>query len=136
MEPIDRLIKTKELERLLSHYGHVMDAADWTRLAEVFAEHAVCDWTGFGLRVTESLADLQAYFSAIRHPTAHHVSNLIVDVHDDTHGRVHSKLLVVLDDGTTVSGDYVDDCELTEDGWRIVHRVASGRKRRNKKERA
>jgi ketosteroid isomerase-like protein len=116
------------LQRLLSEYGHIMDAEDWPGLARIFTEDAVCDWTPFGLERTDGLAHLQDYFARIRHPNAHHVTNLVVDIDGDT-ATVHSKLLVALDDGSVATGDYLDQAVRTSDGWRIRHRVATPRPR-------
>lgn len=132
MDDVEVLVITKALERLISEYGHIMDRADWEALDEVFAPDAVCDWSSFGLETTTSLEHLQRYFTGVRHPTAHHVTNICVDVHDDSRARMRSKLLAVLDDGTTASGDYIDDVERREEGWRIVRRVAVARPRRSR----
>ena len=116
------------LQRLLSVYGHIMDAKDWPGLGRIFAEDAVCDWSGFGLESTTGLAELQEYFARIRHPNAHHVTNVVVDV-DGDRATIHSKLLVALDDGSVATGDYLDRAQRTDAGWRIVHRVATPRPR-------
>jgi hypothetical protein len=116
------------LVRLLADYGHLMDARDWQGLARIFTDDAVCDWSAFDLAVTTSLAELQRYNDEIRHPLGHHVTNVVADVHGDE-ATIRSKLLVVLDDGSVATGDYVDQAVRTPDGWRIRHRVATPRRR-------
>jgi 2-(1,2-epoxy-1,2-dihydrophenyl)acetyl-CoA isomerase len=120
------------IEELLDVYGHIMDDADWAALDRVFTDDAVCDWTGFGLRVTTSLKDLRSYFRAdVRHPNAHHVTNVVVDLSGDD-AIVRSKLLAVLDDGSVVTGEYRDRLRRTADGWRIHERTAIPRPRTGK----
>jgi hypothetical protein len=116
------------LLRLLALYGHLMDAKDWGGLALIFTDDAVCDWSAFDLAVTNGLADLQRYNDEIRHPLAHHVTNVVADIRGDE-ATVRSKLLVVLDDGSVATGDYEDQAVRTPDGWRIRHRVARPRRR-------
>ena len=108
-----------------------MDARDWDGLGRIFTDDAVCDWSAFDLAVTEGLAHLQEYFAQIRHPIAHHVTNVVVDLDGDDADRatVRSKLLVVLDDGSVATGEYVDQTVRTDAGWRIRHRVATPRRR-------
>lgn len=116
------------LSRLLSEYGHVMDARDWPALGRIFTDDAVCDWSAFDLAVTNGLPELERYFEGVRHPIAHHVTNVVVDV-DGDRATVRSKLLVVLDDGSVATGDYVDRAVRTPDGWLVQHRVATPRRR-------
>jgi hypothetical protein len=124
----DPLADELALHRLLAVYGHLMDARDWKGLSAIFTEDAVCDWSAFDLAVTNSLAELQHYNDEIRHPLAHHVTNVVVDV-DGDEATIRSKLLVVLDDGSVATGEYDDRAVRTADGWRIRHRVARPRRR-------
>ena len=74
------------LVRLLAEYGHIMDARDWSGLGRIFTTDVECDWSAFDLAVTDGLAHLQEYFAEIRHPIAHHVTNVVTEV--DSVGRV------------------------------------------------
>ena len=129
----DRLGDEVALQRLLAEYGHIMDARDWNGLGRIFTEDAVCDWSAFDLAVTDGMAHLQEYFDSIRHPVAHHVTNVLVDLEEDDRATIRSKLLVVLDDGSVATGDYVDRAVRTPEGWRIRHRVATPRRRRSER---
>ena len=118
------------LVRLLAEYGHIMDERNWSGLDRIFTPDVQCDWSAFDLAVTDGLAHLQEYFDEIRHPIAHHVTNVVAEV--DATGEsatIRSKLLVVLDDGSVATGDYVDQAVRTPEGWRIRHRVARPRRR-------
>jgi hypothetical protein len=116
------------LVQLLAEYGHIMDERDWPGLERIFTADAVCDWSAFDLAVTNSLAELQTYNDEIRHPLGHHVTNVFVQLDGDT-ATVRSKLLVVLDDGSVATGEYLDQAVRTPEGWRIRHRVARPRRR-------
>lgn len=110
------------LYRLQAVYGHVMDDRDWDRLDTVFTEDAVLDFRPFGLGFMEGLEAIRRDFPGMRHPRGHHVTNIVADVDGDT-ATMRATLLVVLDNGTAVSGEYRDTAVRTPDGWRISHRV-------------
>ena len=78
-----------EVHQLLGLYGHVVDAAEWDRFDELFEADAVLDYTGVRApRVFSGLDEIRAYFRDANHPSAHHVTNIVVLEAD---GEVHVK---------------------------------------------
>lgn len=119
---MDRIVDELALHRLQAVYGHLMDERDWDSLGTVFSEDAVLDFEAFGLGSMNGLAEIRRDFPGMRHPRGHHVTNIVVDLDGDT-ATMRAKLLVVLDNGTAVSGEYRDTAVRTAAGWRISHRV-------------
>lgn len=110
------------LLRLQGVYGHVLDDRNWDALDTVFTNDAVLDFEAFGLGRMEGLAVIRRDLPGMRHPRGHHVTNIVIDLDDDT-ATMRATLLVVLDDGTTVSGKYSDVAVRTPGGWRISSRI-------------
>lgn len=123
------------LQRLQALYGHVMDARDWDALNQVFSDDAVVDFRPFDLTLMEGLDAIRHDFGWIRHPFGHHVTNIVIDVDGDT-ARMRSKILAVLDDGTAISGTYIDEARRTPAGWRLTHRRGEPFSRRSSRPRA
>lgn len=129
---VDGLPDVLALQQVLSRYGHLMDARDWGGLDQVFTPDVVIDFTGFGIEPMHGLEEVRARFEVTRHPLAHHVTNVVVDVADDR-ANVRSKLLAVLDDGSVVTGDYDDIAVRTPNGWRVSRRVGVPRPQRSRR---
>lgn len=119
---MDEIADELALHRLQAVYGHVMDDRDWDALDTVFTDDAVLDFVAFGLGRMESLAEIRRDFPGMRHPRGHHVTNIVADIDGDT-ATMRATLLVVLDDGSAVSGEYRDTAVRTAGGWRISQRV-------------
>ncbi|HSG78846.1 MAG TPA: nuclear transport factor 2 family protein [Acidimicrobiia bacterium] len=130
---MDTTEDTLALYQLQARYGHVMDDRDWEGLNAVFTDDAVVDFQPFGLPRMEGLEAIVRDFKWIRHPYGHHVTNILVDVDGDT-ARMRSKILAVLDDGTSITGQYLDEARRTSDGWRLTYRLGKPFPRRPKKE--
>ncbi|HQV59059.1 MAG TPA: nuclear transport factor 2 family protein, partial [Ilumatobacteraceae bacterium] len=114
-----------EIHQLLGRYGHALDAADWERFAELFIADAVIDYTA--ARAPEVYRGIQTalvYFRGANHPSAHHVTNIVVTPVDRDRGRVQSKWFVPYTRPSHspvrwAGGDYHDVVVRTADGWRI-----------------
>ena len=80
-----------QVHQLLGLYGHIVDAAAWDRFEELFVDDAVLDFTGVRApRVFEGIEEIREYFREANHPSAHHVTNIVV-FEDDGAVRVKSK---------------------------------------------
>lgn len=129
----DTVADTLALHELLGLYGHLMDARDWQGLDAVFTDDAVIDFTVFGIELMDGLDAVRTVFEVARHPLAHHVTNIVVEL-DGDRASVHSKLLGVLDDGTAITGDYLDEAVRTLQGWRLSRRVGVARPRPSRRQ--
>jgi len=111
------------ITQVLHLYGHILDAAAWDRLGEIFTEDATFDVSSFGGGVLNGLAGIYGAFSKQAHPPAHHVSNTYVEERD---GEVWALTKLFGPDwkGRMVIGDYRDRMRKTDAGWRVCERVA------------
>ena len=121
-----------EIHQLLGLYGHIVDAGQWERFDELFEADAELDFTGVRAPSVfvgrDAIAD---YFRGANHPSAHHVTNIVVE---DVDGvvRVHSKFLAPYtrpthDPFRWYGGDYHDVVVRTPDGWRFRRRACTAR---------
>jgi 3-phenylpropionate/cinnamic acid dioxygenase small subunit len=121
-----------EIHQLLNQYGHIVDAQEWDRFDELFLPDAVLDYTG--VRAPAPLYGLDAikdYFRDANHPSAHHVTNIVV-TEQAGEVRVHSKFLAPYtrpshDPRRWYGGDYEDVVARTPEGWRFARRVCTAR---------
>ena len=125
-----------EIHQLLGLYGHVVDAKEWDRFAELFEADAVLDYTGVRApRVFSGLEEIRQYFRDANHPSAHHVTNIVVsEAAGEAAGevRVKSKFFAPYTRATHdplrwFGGDYDDVVVRTPAGWRFRRRVCTGR---------
>lgn len=116
-----------DIQQLIALYGHLVDAADFHRLAEIFTDDAVFDLTGFDGTCYEGLADIIAMMeSSDQHPLAHHATNIVVQ--DDDPVTVLSKGIGVGAGGRVGSVVYRDALRRTGSGWRICRRCCELRR--------
>ena len=96
----------------------------------MFTDDAVFETHGFGDRDIrlEGLAAIRDYMAESRHPVAHHVTNVVVDVGSDGSVRLRSKIVGSGAKGRVGSADYRDRLQRTADGWRTAERVVTLRK--------
>ncbi len=120
-----------EIAALVSLYGYLMDERDWPGLDRVFAADVVFDASAVDLGVFEGLDALRAGFAGMRHPVAHHVTNLVIErLGTDGTATAASKWLAPRRDGSLRTGEYHDELVRTEDGWRISRRTLALRRPR------
>ncbi len=124
MDPLDLIL----IHQLLGEYGHVVDAADWARFAELFTADAVLDYTAVRApKICHGIDEILEYFHHGNHPAAHHVTN-IVAAEVDGNMRVHSKFLAPFTRDSHVphrwyGGDYHDVVVRDDKGvWRFAER--------------
>lgn len=121
-----------EIHQLLARYGHAIDARDWDAFRELFVPEAVLDHTQ--VRAPEVLRGIEAileWFRDANHPSAHHVTNIVVREEGGV-VRVHSKWLAPYTQASHVpvrsaGGDYHDVVVPAEGGWRFAEKVCVGR---------
>ena len=120
------------VHQLLGWYGHLVDARQWARFEELFVPEATLDYTHVRApEVFVGIEAIRAYFADANHPSAHHVSNIVV--YDDGELiRVKSKFFAPFTRSTHdpvrwFGGDYDDVVVRTAEGWRFQHRTCTGR---------
>lgn len=110
-----------DIQQLIAFYGHLVDAADFQRLSEIFTEDAVFDLSGFDGTRYEGLPAIVAMMEASeQHPLAHHATNIVVQ--DSEPVTVLSKGIGVGAGGRVGSVIYRDTLRRTAAGWRILVR--------------
>jgi 3-phenylpropionate/cinnamic acid dioxygenase small subunit len=128
MDALDLIL----IHQLLGQYGHLVDAEEWDRFDELFTDDAVLDYTG--VRAPEVLHGrpaIQDFFRSANHPSAHHVTNIVV-TEEEGEVRVHSKFFAPFtrpshDPKRWYGGDYHDVVVRTDDGWRFARRACAAR---------
>jgi hypothetical protein len=115
-----------EIQQLMAHYGHLVDARNFRRLAEIFSDDGVFDVTVYRAGRHEGLPAVIAFFEAATHPPAHHSTNLYVYEQSGA-VRALSKYAVPAEGGRMFGGDYQDVLVRTPEGWRIRERVVTAR---------
>jgi len=121
-----------EIHQLLGYYGHLVDAAAWDRFDELFIADAVLDYTAVRApRVFHGIEEIRDYFRGANHPSAHHVSNIVVTENDGV-VRVKSKFFAPFtrpshEPKRWYGGDYDDVVVPTPAGWRFSQRTCTGR---------
>jgi 3-phenylpropionate/cinnamic acid dioxygenase small subunit len=121
-----------EIHQLLGLYGHLVDAQEWDRFDELFTHDAVLDYTGVRApQIFHGIDEIRDYFRAANHPSAHHVTNIVV-LAVDGEVHVHSKFLAPYTRPSHTpprwyGGDYRDVVVLTSRGWRFRRRCCTSR---------
>lgn len=115
-----------EIQQLMAHYGHLVDAKQWHRLGEIFSDDGVFDVTAYDAGRHAGLAAVRAFFERATHPPAHHSTNLYV-YEDGGAVRAWSKYAVPGEGGRMFGGDYRDTLVETASGWRIRERIVTSR---------
>ena len=121
-----------EVHQLLGLYGHIVDAGEWDRFDELFVADAVLDYSAVRApRVFHGVAEIREYFREANHPSAHHVTNIVV-IDGGGEVGVKSKFFAPYTRSTHdplrwYGGDYDDVVVRTPDGWRFRRRVCSAR---------
>ena len=121
-----------EVHQLLGQYGHVVDAQEWDRLDELFVSDAELDYTGVRAPgVLHGVNAIRDYFRDANHPSAHHVTNIVV-YEEGGEVRVRSKFFAPYTRPTHepkrwYGGDYDDVVVRTPGGWRFAKRSCRAR---------
>ncbi|MFD3497504.1 nuclear transport factor 2 family protein [Streptomyces sp. NPDC058678] len=122
----DRLAVTE----LIALHGHLMDAGELDRSAELFTPDVVYDLSDFGQgQLTGIAAFTQAALAlGAANPVAHHVTNVVIEEAAEDRVRVRSKGLAVMADGSCGSVTYEDTVVRVAEGWRICRRRVVARR--------
>jgi 3-phenylpropionate/cinnamic acid dioxygenase small subunit len=121
-----------EVHQLLGLYGHLLDDGVWDRFAELFEPDAELDYTGVRApQVYRGRDEIVEWFRGGNHPSAHHVTNIVV-LDDAGIVRVKSKFLAPYtrpshDPLRWYGGDYDDVVAESHQGWRFRRRICTGR---------
>jgi hypothetical protein len=118
------------IHELIGLYGHIIDAREWHRVAELFTGDCTYDMTQFGLGIVHGAQAVGALWAApdAMHPLAHHATNIIVSEEPDGTVRVLSKGLGVGPNGRVGSVTYRDIVVRTAGGWRFAARTGELRR--------
>src|SRR5258706_15896523 len=82
------------IHQLLGRYGHAIDHRDWLTFENLFVPDASIDYQGgSGTVVRHGRDAIVEWFRSVNHPSAHHVTNIVVDetAHATGPVAVHSK---------------------------------------------
>jgi 3-phenylpropionate/cinnamic acid dioxygenase small subunit len=118
------------VHQLLGWYGHLVDAQDWSALAELFTDDAEIDFTGASASgIYRGVGAIIEYFSTATHPSSHYVLNIVVQSIADDEATVVSKFLVpytrpVHDPKRWGGGEYHDVVRKRDGHWRFARRAA------------
>ena len=116
------------LHELASLYGDLIDARDWGGLSSVFTDDVVYTSPDRPGQDVVGLDKVKKLMSRLRHPLAHHITNIRVR-ELEAGAQLRSRVILVGDDGLCRSGEYVDDVVSTPAGWRIARRSFTARVR-------
>jgi len=134
-EPTDSTLDALDIihvHQLLALYGHIVDGQHWDRFEELFTNDAVLDYTAVRApKVFHGVEEIRTYFREANHPSAHHVTNIVVS-EVDGEVRVQSKFFAPYTRPAHTphrwyGGDYDDVVVSTPAGWRFLHRTCTGR---------
>jgi hypothetical protein len=110
------------IHELISLYGHLIDAREFSRLGEIFTDDAVFDLSDYDGNCHQGLPAIQGMMlESNEHPLAHHSTNIVVNVQGDSIDVI-SKGIGVGAGGRVGSVTYRDCLVLTPQGWRIRER--------------
>lgn len=125
------LLDEREIIRGLSRFARILDNKQWDRLSDVFAQDISFDYgTGGDQHGMAALTANMRRFLDRCGGTQHLIGSILVDVDGDRattrsyvqarHQRVNDPAGPIFDS----NGEYVDQWERRDEGWRIVRRDA------------
>lgn len=120
-----------EIHQLMGRYGHAVDDRDWTAFRALFVPAATLDHTAMRMpEVLHGIDAIVAYYETANHPSAHHVTNVVVTEHPDG-AQVRSKWFSPYTRASHVpvrwaGGEYRDLVARTDDGWKFTAKVCIG----------
>lgn len=118
-----------ELHELPGRYGDAIDDRDWSRLDQIFTDDAVFDLTDLGIPLLDGLDAIKQFMDEdAKHPKTHMMTNIYVD-DSDTGVKLYFRIVAMQSKGLMGTASYYDDVVKTSDGWRVLHRVVTLRRR-------
>ncbi|WP_428027889.1 nuclear transport factor 2 family protein [Altererythrobacter sp.] len=127
MEPLERLLHERAIERLLVEYVALNDAGEWDKLASTYVPEGRMSRPTAPDDFIEGREAILAAFKA-RPPRAsrHVVANIRVDVDEAGQATARSQILLFLEQKSApLVGSYEDRLVLTDQGWRFSERRGS-----------
>lgn len=126
MTELDRLIAEREIERMIVDYAAANDAADWGRVAAMYAEDGRMNRpTAPEDFVTGREAILAAFEARPPRTSRHVVANIRVDVAGEEATATSQILLFTAAGQPPLVGTYQDRLIRTPEGWRFAERRGS-----------
>ncbi len=119
----DQLVAIQQLQ---ARYGHLVDAADWDALREMFTDDAELDLTAYGIEPIQGIEAVMGFYTTMTHPSVHHLTNVEAWAEDGTI-RARSKWFIAHADGRMAGGDYEDVLVEAGTTWQIARRVTTRR---------
>lgn len=118
------------IHELVALHGHLMDAGEFDRMAELFCVDVVYDVTAFGAGELHGHRAIEEAARVLgdRNPVGHHVTNVLVTEDADGTVRAVSKGIGVNSDGSVGSVIYQDVVRREAAGWRIARRTVTPRR--------
>ncbi|WP_040777872.1 nuclear transport factor 2 family protein [Nocardia pneumoniae] len=109
---------------LIARHGHLVDAGELDRMAELFSPGIVYDLTELGFGELRGVAALREAALALgeANPVGHHVTNVIISESEAGEVLVRSKGIGISADGRCGSVTYEDVVVREAGGWRISYR--------------
>ena len=111
------------VSQLVSLYGHLFDAKNWSDLDQVFDRECVVDYRDSGRDRVVGLDSLREHMRDNPPTVISHMSTNLYVWREHDLLKARSKLIAPLPDGTTLSGVYEDVLCETPSGWRVAERV-------------
>lgn len=94
MTPIDRLIAEQDIARLITRFGLLNDAGDWSGVAAMFTEDATFIRPAGGDPVVGREAIHASFASRPPRKSCHLITNIVVDVVSQDEARARSTLML------------------------------------------
>ncbi|QUQ62618.1 nuclear transport factor 2 family protein [Kutzneria sp. CA-103260] len=119
-----------DIADLVNRHGHLVDAGELDRLAELFTPDVVYDVTDFGLGSLHGPAAVRDAALALgpANPVGHHVTNIVITPVDEVTAAVQSKGIGIMAGGTVGSAVYDDVVTHGPNGWKISRRKVTARR--------
>jgi len=122
MANVARLEDENAIRQLIAGVVYILDAQEYDRLGEAFAEDM--SFNNPGRMSASSLSEFADRLRALPSPAiSHFLTNVLVEVLSDVNATSVCKALVVRADGSITASEYRDRLTKTENGWRISERV-------------
>lgn len=121
-----------EIQQMLNLVHHLVDLRDFDNYGRVYTDDATYDLTYRKLPLVQGLPAIielsaKSFKRDYDHLTGHHCTN--IHIYEDADGtvRAKSKVVCVMQDGSSNCADMNDIIVRTPQGWRIKLRKASTR---------
>lgn len=116
-----------QITQTLSQLAYVTDEDQLDRLDELFAPDAVYDMSSVGLGAFAGMDAIRTAAAGLRAsghaPTAHFVTNVVIDEREAGTAAVRSRGVMIMHDGELRAVTYDDTFGRHESGWLIGRRV-------------